>query len=115
MNNMEVSAGPRRPFPGLRPFEPGESELFFGRGDQIDELLARLEDHRFVAVVGASGSGKSSLVRAGLLPSPARAAATPTPMLTTRAFASSSKARARAIPRNPAWARVSSSRWKAIC
>ena len=56
------------PFPGLRPFESNESALFFGRDEQCDELLARLGRHRLVAVVGASGSGKSSLVRAGLLP-----------------------------------------------
>ncbi len=57
------------PFPGLRTFEPHESLLFFGRRAHSEELLARLSTHRFLAVVGASGSGKSSLVRAGLLPS----------------------------------------------
>jgi hypothetical protein len=56
------------PFPGLRPFEPHESSLFFGRDDQCDDLLSRLGRRRLVAVVGMSGSGKSSLVRAGLLP-----------------------------------------------
>lgn len=55
------------PFPGLRPFEPSESFLFFGRDSQTEELLRRLATHRFLAVVGSSGSGKSSLVRAGLL------------------------------------------------
>ena len=54
------------PYPGLRPFEPHEAEIFFGRGEQIDRMLSRLEEHRFLAVVGASGCGKSSLVRAGL-------------------------------------------------
>ncbi len=57
-----------RPFPGLRTFEPDESLLFFGREQQTDELLRRLSANRFLAVVGTSGSGKSSLVRAGLLP-----------------------------------------------
>ena len=57
----------KNPYPGLRPFEPEEFESFFGRDHQIDELLTRLRDHRFVAVVGLSGSGKSSLVRAGLI------------------------------------------------
>jgi energy-coupling factor transporter ATP-binding protein EcfA2/flagellar biosynthesis GTPase FlhF len=57
------------PFPGLRPFESNENHLFFGRDGQSDELLRRLRERRFVAVVGTSGSGKSSLVRAGLLPS----------------------------------------------
>lgn len=56
------------PFPGLRPFEQSEHDLFFGREGQSEEILAGLRQHRFVAVVGASGSGKSSLVRAGLLP-----------------------------------------------
>ncbi len=57
-----------RIYPGLRPFEAEEALLFFGREEQTDELLRRLEDTRFLAVVGLSGSGKSSLVRAGLLP-----------------------------------------------
>jgi WD40 repeat protein len=56
------------PFPGLRPFEAHENHLFFGRDGQSDELLRRLGQNRFLAVVGTSGSGKSSLVRAGLLP-----------------------------------------------
>jgi len=56
------------PFPGLRPFESRESHLFFGREGQSDELLRRLRHTRFLAVVGTSGSGKSSLMRAGLLP-----------------------------------------------
>src|SRR4051812_10609298 len=56
------------PFPGLRPFEPDESYLFFGRDGQGDELLRRLRQSRFVGIVGTSGSGKSSLVRAGLIP-----------------------------------------------
>ncbi|MDT7808119.1 MAG: hypothetical protein QOJ70_1932 [Acidobacteriota bacterium] len=56
------------PFPGLRPFETEEYRLFFGREGQSDALVERLERSRFLAVVGTSGSGKSSLVRAGLLP-----------------------------------------------
>ena len=55
------------PFRGLRPFEQDENELFFGRDGQTDALLHRLYEHRFLAVVGTSGSGKSSLVRAGLM------------------------------------------------
>jgi tetratricopeptide (TPR) repeat protein len=57
------------PFPGLRPFESDEDHLFFGREKQIDELLRRLRSCRFLAVVGSSGSGKSSLIRSGLIPS----------------------------------------------
>lgn len=57
------------PFPGLRPFEPDEDHLFFGRERQIDELLRRLRSTRFLAILGTSGCGKSSLVRSGLIPS----------------------------------------------
>ncbi len=56
-----------QPYPGLRAFERAESRIFFGRQQQIDELLIRLKKHQFLAVLGASGSGKSSLVKAGLL------------------------------------------------
>ena len=56
------------PFPGLRPFEPDEDHLFFGREKEIDELLRRLRSTRFLQVAGTSGSGKSSLVRSGLIP-----------------------------------------------
>jgi tetratricopeptide (TPR) repeat protein len=56
------------PFPGLRPFEPDEDHLFFGREEEIDELLRRLRNARFLLVVGSSGTGKSSLVRSGLIP-----------------------------------------------
>jgi tetratricopeptide (TPR) repeat protein len=64
-----ISSKPiKNPFPGLRPFETDEYRLFFGREGQSDELLARLQRSRFLAVVGTSGSGKSSLIRAGLMP-----------------------------------------------
>jgi energy-coupling factor transporter ATP-binding protein EcfA2 len=64
-----VQPGSRlNPFPGLRPFEPDEDYLFFGREKEIDELLRRLRSNRFLSVVGTSGCGKSSLVRCGLIP-----------------------------------------------
>jgi WD40 repeat protein/energy-coupling factor transporter ATP-binding protein EcfA2 len=56
------------PYPGLRPFRREEADLFFGREEQVEDMLTRLETHRFMAVVGSSGCGKSSLVQAGLLP-----------------------------------------------
>ncbi|HQM70895.1 MAG TPA: hypothetical protein PK521_16435 [Bacteroidales bacterium] len=56
------------PFPGLRPFTPEESELFFGREKESDEVFSKLLRNRFVTVTGASGSGKSSLVYCGILP-----------------------------------------------
>ena len=55
------------PYPGLRPFKRGETDIFFGREEQTDELVDRLSRTRFLSVVGPSGCGKSSLVRAGLL------------------------------------------------
>jgi YD repeat-containing protein len=55
------------PYPGLRPFEAEECDIFFGREKQTDDLLAKLQRNRFLAVVGPSGCGKSSLVRAGLI------------------------------------------------
>lgn len=57
-----------RPFPGLRPFEENEEHLFFGREKSVSELLSRLRASRFLGVIGTSGSGKSSLVKSGLLP-----------------------------------------------
>src|SRR4026207_1377027 len=56
------------PYVGLRPFDTDESLLFFGRNDQTLELVQRLHRFHFVAVVGSSGCGKSSLLRAGLIP-----------------------------------------------
>jgi len=56
------------PFPGLRAFLPKDEPIFFGRGRETDALVKRVSESRFVAVVGASGSGKSSLVGAGLIP-----------------------------------------------
>jgi hypothetical protein len=65
----------RRPYPGLEPFAPEDAAVFFGRDQQIERLLELVQPTlqrgaagRFVAIVGPSGSGKSSLVRAGLLP-----------------------------------------------
>jgi len=56
------------PFPGLRPFGVEESHLFFGREGQSDEVLMKLSENKFVGILGASGSGKSSLMYCGLIP-----------------------------------------------
>jgi energy-coupling factor transporter ATP-binding protein EcfA2 len=70
---MLVSATkPKQPYPGLRPFEPEEWSIFFGRETMIDDVIERLAAQRVVLIHGASGSGKSSLVRAGVLPKLAR-------------------------------------------
>jgi hypothetical protein len=55
------------PYVGLRPFEVSDSHLFFGRRAQTAELLEGLYRHRFLGVVGSSGCGKSSLIKAGLI------------------------------------------------
>ncbi len=56
------------PFPGLRPFTPEESDLFFGREKESAEILDKLLRNRFITVIGASGTGKSSLIYCGVLP-----------------------------------------------
>jgi len=56
------------PFPGLRPFAPEESDLFFGREGESEEVVGKLLKNKFVTVIGASGSGKSSLIYCGVLP-----------------------------------------------
>src|SRR5688572_22569264 len=56
------------PFPGLMPFYVEECHLFFGREGQVDDILIKLSQDRFVTVLGYSGSGKSSLMSCGLVP-----------------------------------------------
>ncbi|MDN3059811.1 hypothetical protein PH213_35880 [Streptomyces sp. SRF1] len=56
------------PYQGLARFELRDQERFFGRGELVADLLELMREHRLTAVVGASGSGKSSLLRAGLIP-----------------------------------------------
>jgi len=57
------------PYPGLRPFRRDETDIFFGREGQVDQLLERLDKNRFLAILGPSGCGKSSLLEAGMLAS----------------------------------------------
>ena len=63
---------PENPYKGLRPFQVADSLDFFGREMSVARLIERMADQhrfsRFLAIVGPSGSGKSSLVRAGLIP-----------------------------------------------
>src|ERR1017187_1505176 len=65
LSSEEIS---KRPFPGLRPFKTSEFQLFKGRDGQAEELIKRLRKNHFLSVIGSSGTGKSSLVRAGLIP-----------------------------------------------
>ncbi len=59
---------PREPYPGLRPFLDFEAALLFGRERQVREVIEHLKQTQFVAVLGGSGSGKSSLIHAGVVP-----------------------------------------------
>ncbi|HEV7607925.1 MAG TPA: AAA family ATPase [Steroidobacteraceae bacterium] len=67
MNDEVLPPGKLSPYPGLRPFDTDEAEIFFGREEQTDQILNRLSRTRFLAIVGPSGCGKSSLVRAGMI------------------------------------------------
>ena len=58
----------RCPYKGLDAFEEQDADLFFGREALVTELIGRVRDARTVFITGPSGSGKSSLVRAGLIP-----------------------------------------------
>jgi Novel STAND NTPase 1/Helix-turn-helix domain len=66
--SREPRRAERAPYPGLVAFGVADADRFFGREDLLDLLLGKLAAYRFVAVVGASGSGKSSLLHAGLVP-----------------------------------------------
>lgn len=68
MSTPSQQTATTNPFPGLRPFNEEEEHLFFGRESQVDALVDSLAKTRFLAVVGTSGSGKSSLVNCGLRP-----------------------------------------------
>jgi DNA-binding SARP family transcriptional activator/WD40 repeat protein len=58
----------RNPYKGLNAFGEGDTDDFFGRQDMVEQLLAAVSGRRLTTVVGPSGTGKSSLVRAGLIP-----------------------------------------------
>jgi WD40 repeat protein len=58
----------KNPYRGLEAFEEKHSEFFFGRSELVKELQGFIKDHTLTIVLGASGSGKSSLVKAGLIP-----------------------------------------------
>ncbi|MCJ0872084.1 DNA-binding protein [Streptomyces sp. AP-93] len=68
--SLELAAdtGGTPPYRGLTRFEPEDEPVFFGRERLTDQLTALLAEHRFGVVLGPSGSGKSSLLRAGLIP-----------------------------------------------
>src|ERR1044071_9818478 len=65
---MDVATNRINPYPGLAPFEERDSAHFFGRDQEIEQILDRLAYRRLLAVIGVSGCGKSSLIRAGVIP-----------------------------------------------
>ena len=81
----EPDSDVRNPYRGLRAFHETDAEDFFGRDSLIDELVDAVGSKRLIAVVGPSGSGKSSVVRAGLLPR-VRAVAGDQPWFITEMF-----------------------------
>lgn len=56
------------PFPGLRPFSFGDRKNFFGRKEQVKDVVNKISNERFIAITSPSGTGKSSLVNAGIIP-----------------------------------------------
>ena len=72
---MREALGGLCPYKGLLAFQPEDSDVFFGREALVTALLGRIVERNLLVVVGASGSGKSSLVRAGVVgAAPARRA-----------------------------------------
>jgi formylglycine-generating enzyme required for sulfatase activity len=67
ITNQEPAEG-EPPYMGLRYFDTSDVDLFYGREALTRELLERVQKESFLAIVGASGSGKSSVARAGLIP-----------------------------------------------
>lgn len=65
---LGTDGGGAPPYRGLTRFEPEDEPVFFGRERLTDQLTALVAEHRFGVVLGPSGSGKSSLLRAGLVP-----------------------------------------------
>ncbi len=57
-----------RPYPGLRDFEEDDAPYFYGRDTFVEQLVDKLKDHPIVGVTAASGAGKSSVIKAGLIP-----------------------------------------------
>jgi WD40 repeat protein len=96
---LDQPAAPRDrlvcPYPGLEPFGRQQADLFFGREEQVRNLVREIEagNHR-ICIIGSSGSGKSSLVQAGVLPLLERGSAVRAPWL-VRSFAATAQPSAR--------------------
>jgi WD40 repeat protein/energy-coupling factor transporter ATP-binding protein EcfA2 len=68
MNTATQITTTENPFIGLRNYNGSDKENFFGRNKEVKEVLKKLKTTRFLSIVGASGSGKSSLIQAGIIP-----------------------------------------------
>lgn len=67
-NSEKQLKGERNPFPGLRPFRPDEKEFFYGRENESRDIAEKIIANRFVAIIGAPGTGKTSLINCGVIP-----------------------------------------------
>ncbi len=65
---MEKAKDIFNPYPGLRPFDTAEENLFFGRKSQTGIVVEKILNKKFIAIIGSSGSGKSSMINAGIIP-----------------------------------------------
>ncbi|BAL88358.1 putative regulatory protein [Actinoplanes missouriensis 431] len=99
---QERASGERPPYLGLISYGADDADRLFGRERIVTRLRETLERHRFVAVFGASGSGKSSLVRAGLIPAWRRDHAGAGPVTVITPGAEPHKALRRALDPAPA-------------
>jgi WD40 repeat protein len=90
-----------RPYPGLAAFKRDDAAFFFGRELEVEALLAKLQPARLSAVVGASGAGKSSFLRAGLLPSLPESWSALVATPGNRPFVALARALAEVLPRDP--------------
>lgn len=68
VKTIQDNVAMKNPYPGLRPFLQEESHLFFGRENQVSDVLEKLINNNFVAIIGNSGIGKSSFINCGILP-----------------------------------------------
>ncbi|MFZ2361548.1 MAG: CHAT domain-containing protein, partial [Anaerolineae bacterium] len=65
---VDMRPAPACPYPGMVPFRAEDARFFYGREGEIQQMLDHLRHQRLLLVIGPSGSGKSSLIAAGLLP-----------------------------------------------
>ncbi len=86
------------PYKGLQYFDEPDAEWFFGREEMTARLVKAVQDQRFLAVIGASGSGKSSIIRAGLVPTLKKGSLKPVPLARVGRCMCSLRALIRLIP-----------------